>query len=158
MHRRLRISAIQISLRSQYSTSAPLITVTNVPAPNTGHIRVLELNRPAARNAISRSLLAALRTEVDGVHAQYGPDGEELPAKKIFGGAAGADEKGPTRALILASAVDSCFCAGADLKERRGFTKEEYALRTTIQANWPQFLMPASLPGPPSSSPTYEVP
>ena len=40
-------------------------------------------------------------------------------------GIAGEDEKGPTRAVIIASAVDSCFCAGADLKERRGFTPEE---------------------------------
>lgn len=41
---------------------------------------------------------------------------------------AGDDNKGPTRALILASAVDSCFCAGADLKERKGFTQEEYVV------------------------------
>lgn len=38
------------------------------------------------------------------------------------------DQKGPTRALILASEVDSCFCAGADLKERAGFSPEEYVL------------------------------
>jgi methylglutaconyl-CoA hydratase len=48
-----------------------------------------------------------------------------VPPQKIFGGAAGTDQKGPTRALILASEVDSCFCAGADLKERAGFTPEE---------------------------------
>jgi methylglutaconyl-CoA hydratase len=34
--------------------------------------------------------------------------------------------RGPTRALIIASEVDSSFCAGADLKERAGFTPEEY--------------------------------
>jgi methylglutaconyl-CoA hydratase len=34
--------------------------------------------------------------------------------------------KGPTRALIIASEVDSSFCAGADLKERAGFTPKEY--------------------------------
>lgn len=58
---------------------------------------------------------------------QYGPDGEEVAPPQRFGGAAGVDEKGPTRALIIASAVDTCFCAGADLKERRGFTQEETA-------------------------------
>jgi methylglutaconyl-CoA hydratase len=35
-------------------------------------------------------------------------------------------DNGPTRALILASDVDSSFCAGADLKERATFTPEEY--------------------------------
>lgn len=35
---------------------------------------------------------------------------------------------GGTRALIVASNVDKAFCAGADLKERRGMSQEEYAL------------------------------
>lgn len=39
---------------------------------------------------------------------------------------------GPTRALILASNVDSSFCAGADLKERVGFSKEEYVLDNIV--------------------------
>lgn len=114
------------------TAEAPLITVTNIQAPGSGHIRILELNRPSARNAISRGLLSALRKEIDDVHAQYGPNGEEIPVKR-FGGAAGVDEKGPTRALILASAVDTCFCAGADLKERRGFTQEEYVYPHKLQ-------------------------
>ncbi|CCF42159.1 enoyl-CoA hydratase/isomerase [Colletotrichum higginsianum] len=115
-----------------YSTSTasdsnqPLITVTQLPAPGSGHIRILELNRPKARNALSKALLSQLRAEVDAVHAQYDPEsGAELPQKQIFGGAAGKDVKGPTRALVLASAVETSFCAGADLKERRGFTQEE---------------------------------
>lgn len=116
-----------IRLARAYSQSAePLIRVTNLPAPNSGHIRVLELNRPSARNAISKALLSGLRAEVDAVAAQYGDGGEELPVRKLFGGAAGVDQKGPTRAVVLASAVDTCFCAGADLKERKGFTKDEY--------------------------------
>lgn len=135
-----------LAARRCYSTAnneAPLIRVTNVPAPNTGHIRVLELNRPSARNAISRALLASLRGEIDDVHSQYDAStGEELAAKswnRRFGGAAGQDDKGPTRALILASAVDSSFCAGADLKERRGFTPEEYV--------FPRGLPSGSAPG-----------
>lgn len=104
----------------------PLITVTQLPAPGSGHIRILELNRPKARNAISKALLSQLRAEIDDVHAQYTETGEEVAPKQIFGGAAGQDGKGPTRALILASAVETSFCAGADLKERRGFTQEEY--------------------------------
>ncbi|KAI3325647.1 ClpP/crotonase [Xylariaceae sp. AK1471] len=125
----LRVIAPTFRLVRLYSSDAagPLIKVTNLPAPNSGHIRVLELNRPSARNAISKSLLAALRAEIDDVHAQYTPEGDEKPAPSRFGGAAGIDEKGPTRALILASTVDASFCAGADLKERRGFTQEETA-------------------------------
>lgn len=122
--------------RALYSTEAtananagPLIRITDLPAPNSGHIRILELNRPAARNAISRALLSSLRDEIDAVHAQYdAATGDEIPTpswNKRFGGMAGDDQKGPTRALILASAVDTSFCAGADLKERKTFTQEE---------------------------------
>lgn len=108
-------------LRRLYSTAAdsgPLIRVTNLPAPGSGHIRVLELNRPSARNAISRSLIAALRTELDDLYQQYTPEGNETPH-------AVATSNGPTRAVVLASAVDACFCAGADLKERKTFTQKE---------------------------------
>lgn len=69
-------------------------------------MRVLLLNRPKARNAISKELLNALRFQVDAISAEQG--------------------NGPTRALVLASNADSAFCAGADLKERKGMTKEEY--------------------------------
>ncbi|GAB1317854.1 Enoyl-CoA isomerase/hydratase fer4 [Madurella fahalii] len=130
--------------RAWYSTetnAGPLIRVTDLPAPNSGHIRILELNRPAARNAISRALLSSLRDEIDAVHAQYdAATGEELPTpswNKRFGGIAGDDQKGPTRALIIASALNTAFCAGADLKERKTFTQEDTAafllnLRTTL--------------------------
>lgn len=108
-------------LHRLYSTaaeSAPLIRVTNLPAPGSGHIRVLELNRPSARNALSRSLVAALRAEIDDLHQQYTPEGSETPH-------AMATSNGPTRAVVLASAVDASFCAGADLKERKTFTQKE---------------------------------
>ncbi|KAI1343684.1 ClpP/crotonase [Xylariaceae sp. FL0016] len=122
----LRLVSSAFRLARPYSSDAgPLVKVTNLPAPNSGHIRVLELNRPSARNAISKALLAALRAEVDDVQNQYTADGKELPAASRFGGAAGMDQTGPTRALVVASAVDASFCAGADLKERRGFTPEE---------------------------------
>ncbi|CAK7564976.1 MAG: hypothetical protein SEPTF4163_002882 [Sporothrix epigloea] len=108
-------TATSSSSASENST----IIVTDLPAPGSGHIRILELNRPAARNAISRALLAALRAEVDDVAQQYDNSGREVEnalRKK--------NELGPTRALILASALDTCFCAGADLKERRTFTPD----------------------------------
>ena len=34
--------------------------------------------------------------------------------------------KGGTRAVIIASNTDKAFCAGADLRERKGMTQEEY--------------------------------
>ncbi|EXV06395.1 enoyl-CoA hydratase/isomerase family protein [Metarhizium robertsii] len=116
--------ATATSIRRLYSTETEsLIRVTNIPSASSGHIRVLELNRPKARNAISKALLTALRAQVDDVHAQYGPNGEETGVASPGVSA----NLGPTRALVLASAVDACFCAGADLKERRGFTQEETA-------------------------------
>lgn len=115
---RTSASASAAAARFYSAETGPLIRVANLPAGSTGHIRVLELNRAKARNAISKGLLAALRAEIDSIHAQYGPNGEELAA-------ATSAQGGPTRALVIASAVDTCFCAGADLKERRGFTQEE---------------------------------
>lgn len=92
--------------RYAYSTAqSPAVNVTNVPAPHSGSIRILSLNRPAARNAISRQLLAELNQQVTSIQNE--------------------GEKGTTRALILASDVDASFCAGADLKERATFTQEE---------------------------------
>ena len=99
---------LYVSRRLAYSTSTghPTIRVTDVPAPYLGHIRILSLNRPEARNAISRQLLAELTREIDAIHSE-------------------GDGLGPTRALVLASAVEGSFCAGADLKERRGMSREE---------------------------------
>ncbi|KAF2200553.1 ClpP/crotonase [Delitschia confertaspora ATCC 74209] len=105
----LRPSSAQLFCQLQrhaYSTAASkVINITNVPAPHCGSIRILSLNRPAARNAISRQLLAELTQQINSIHTE--------------------GENGTTRALILSSDVDSSFCAGADLKERAGFSAEE---------------------------------
>ncbi|ODA75951.1 hypothetical protein RJ55_08592 [Drechmeria coniospora] len=140
---RLRLASLVVPPLRRFYTAAssgePLIRVTNLPAPGSGHVRVLELNRPKARNAISRALLASLRAEVDDVHAQYASDGQEVK------GVADA-ELGPTRALVVASAVDTCFCAGADLKERRSFTPQDTAdFLTSLNAT---FTSLANLPVP----------
>src|ERR1700712_1343016 len=83
----------------------PPITTRSLPAPHRGRIKILSLNRPSARNAISRQLLHDLHHEIEILHSE--------PAN------------GPTRALILASSVDAAFCAGADLKERATFTQQD---------------------------------
>ncbi|KAF2144442.1 uncharacterized protein K452DRAFT_222641 [Aplosporella prunicola CBS 121167] len=105
---RTLVQAPRRSVRQLSSSSAqPLVKSTSVPAPHCGSIRILSLNRPEARNAISRALLSELRRHVQDVAAE------------------GVD--GPTRALVLASDVDTSFCAGADLKERATFTPEQTA-------------------------------
>jgi methylglutaconyl-CoA hydratase len=100
-----------------------VINLTDIPAPHNGRIRILSLNRPSARNAISTGLLNELRDHVDSISSEYGPDGSEISPEAIY---SGVDEKASTRALVIASEVDTCFCAGADLKERAGFSLEEY--------------------------------
>ncbi|KAL9095508.1 MAG: hypothetical protein Q9165_002379, partial [Trypethelium subeluteriae] len=106
LHRTTRTILINRSGCYAYSTAnSSTIKVTNIPAPHSGSIRILSLNRPEARNAISQQLLTELRREVDSIHAE-------------------GDGLGPTRALILASEADASFCAGADLKERKGMSQE----------------------------------
>jgi enoyl-CoA hydratase/carnithine racemase len=58
-----------------------------------GAVAILTLNRPAARNSLSRAMLAALQAALDGVAADPG-----------------------IRAVVLA-AEGPAFCAGHDLKE-----------------------------------------
>ncbi|KAI0912701.1 putative enoyl-CoA hydratase/isomerase family protein [Ustulina deusta] len=79
------------------------IVVNNVKAAHTGTIRVIHLQRPKAKNAISRQMLQELSWEIEDIHS----------------------EKSGTRALIIASAVDDVFCAGADLKERKTMSPSE---------------------------------
>ncbi|KAI1851284.1 hypothetical protein JX265_012303 [Neoarthrinium moseri] len=75
------------------------LVISTVQAPHIGNIKIIELQRPQARNAISRQLLKDLSQEIEEIHTDAG--------------------KAETRALVLASAVDGVFCAGADLKERK---------------------------------------
>ncbi|ETI29607.1 hypothetical protein G647_02060 [Cladophialophora carrionii CBS 160.54] len=98
------------SPRCQYRTFASAaeaspIKVKYQPAPHSGNIRILLLDRPEARNALSRRLVTDLKHHVEDIQAE--------------GGA------GSTRALIIASNTDKAFCAGADLRERKGMTQEE---------------------------------
>ncbi|BGP45559.1 hypothetical protein JCM10450v2_001378 [Rhodotorula kratochvilovae] len=64
----------------------------------------LELARPAAKNALSVALVDRARALVEDVRFD-----------------------GVTRALVLRSAVSGAFCAGADLKERKGMSQLEVA-------------------------------
>jgi methylglutaconyl-CoA hydratase len=125
----------RLLIRAYSSQASSLIKIHDIPAPNSGRIRILSLSRPEARNAISRQLLRELKDAVRAIDSEYERVDSaknpglgasiEVPPPKIFGAAAGVDAKAPTRAVILASEVDSCFCAGADLKERRSMNEAE---------------------------------
>jgi len=62
-------------------------------------VLTLTMNRPEAANALSKGLVAALAD--------------------TFAAAAHEEE---LRAVVLTGAGEKAFCAGADLKERRGMT------------------------------------
>ncbi|KAK6350005.1 hypothetical protein TWF696_006257 [Orbilia brochopaga] len=111
--------------RRLYSTepaSTDVILSKSIPAPYLGSIRLLLLNRPAAKNALSRDLLRSFREHVDAVASEGG--------------------KGETRALVIGSSsagTGDAFCAGADLKERKTFTPQEttaflHSLNATLTA------------------------
>lgn len=95
-----------VSLQRRFLSADPSpIVVDHEPAPHSGNIRVLLLDRPANRNALSKRLIADLRRHIDYIKDEKGIGG--------------------TRALIIASANDAAFCAGADLKERKGMSQDE---------------------------------
>lgn len=78
------------------------ILVSQVNAPHSGIIKIIQLRRPHAKNALSQQMVNKLSNEVEEIHQNaYNESG--TPS---------------TRALLLTSAVDNIFCGGADLKER----------------------------------------
>jgi methylglutaconyl-CoA hydratase len=68
----------------------------------------LTLDRPSARNALGRSLLASFEALLEDVRARVLAGGTDAP-----------------RALIICSAVPGVFCAGADLRERASMSRAE---------------------------------
>ena len=131
-----RTSHLHIHLRPRpYSTlPSTLLKSTTLPAPHTGHIRVLTLNSYHNRNALSKQLLTELSAEINTIKCEVDEEWTRFTAAQRRGnhhidheGTAGERRVGQgTRALIIGSELDSCFCAGADLKERRGMTAAEY--------------------------------
>lgn len=88
-----------------------MINVHNVVAPHLGRINIIELNRPSARNAISRQMLDELAEAIDDIHRSV-DNMWKHPSDQV-------------RALIITSSSDAAFCAGADLKERKSMTVAE---------------------------------
>ncbi|CAO1602523.1 hypothetical protein XANCAGTX0491_006133 [Xanthoria calcicola] len=104
------------------STSTPpsLLKVCNLAAPHTGHIRIITLNSPRNKNALSLQLLAELEAELRGI--QSAATQEDLD---WHNNRPGAVLGSGTRAIIIGSEVDGVFCAGADLKERKEMTRQQ---------------------------------
>ncbi|KAL8695639.1 MAG: hypothetical protein Q9224_003271 [Gallowayella concinna] len=89
------------------STSPSLIKITNIPAPHTGHIRVITLNSPKNKNAISRQLLEELDAEFRVIERAFWKEDEgwqnQEPDAALGQG---------TRGIVIGSEVDGVFCAG----------------------------------------------
>lgn len=66
------------------------------------HIALLTLNRPEAANAMSRAFLEQLRERLAYIEQQH----------EIY-------------CVVITGAGDKAFCAGADLKERKGMSERE---------------------------------
>src|SRR5690625_2437317 len=66
------------------------------------HIGIITLNRPNAANALSTSLLNQLNNVIDSINKD-----EEL------------------RTVVITGSGEKAFCAGADLKERKGMSEKE---------------------------------
>ena len=76
--------------------------MSTVVVERDGRVAWLTLNRPEAANALSRALVADLRTALVALHAET-----------------------PPPVLVVTGGGDKAFCAGADLKERRAMSLDE---------------------------------
>lgn len=77
------------------------VLVERLEGPQTG-ITVLGLNRPAAKNSFSRGLVHTFKDILEEIKRDN-----------------------DSRVVVLRSLTPGIFCAGADLKERKGMTQEE---------------------------------
>lgn len=89
------------------------INISNVEAPHGGCMRILELDRPRAKNAISYEMLDRLAEAIEDVWQSIDPS---------------STTPDQVRVLIITSSSDTAFCAGADLKERKAMTLVETRL------------------------------
>ncbi|KAL8751204.1 MAG: hypothetical protein Q9184_006141, partial [Pyrenodesmia sp. 2 TL-2023] len=96
------------------------LNILDIPAPHTGQIKVITLNSPHNKNAISRQLLEELRKQLARAYHKKAAERRFFEMKRM--------QDIPwtsTRAIVIASEVDGVFCAGADLKERKNMTDTE---------------------------------
>ena len=94
-----------------------------VEEPEPG-LAIVRFNRPEVRNAIDTATMLDLR--------------------EIFGPL--AFTPGELRCVILTGAGDRAFCAGGDLKERRGMTDDEWRLQHAIVEESAYAVMDSAVP------------
>jgi enoyl-CoA hydratase/carnithine racemase len=93
-------------------------------AEPTEHVLLATLNRPAAANAMNTQLGTHIMTFFEGL-------------------ALGA---GDARCVVLTGAGDRAFCAGADLKERKGMTDEAWTRQHLIYERMAHAILSCPLP------------
>jgi enoyl-CoA hydratase len=97
--------------------------VLDVASPRE-HVMLVTLNRPAAANAMSTQLGIEIMTLFEALNL----------------------DAGDTRCVVLTGAGDRAFCAGADLKERRGMTDEAWKRQHLIYERMARALLACPLP------------
>ncbi|KAJ1641959.1 hypothetical protein LPJ64_006146 [Coemansia asiatica] len=108
------VSAVRLARWVSTETTSKEVILTRHSGNDKGII-TLTLNRPRAKNALSRSLVGEFRRAL-----------EEIRGDK------------ETRVVVLRSSVPGVFCAGADLKERVTMTASEvehflYIMKTAFK-------------------------
>jgi enoyl-CoA hydratase len=88
------------------------------------HVMLATLNRPAAANAMNTELGTEIMTLFEALNL----------------------DAGDTRCVVLTGAGDRAFCAGADLKERRGMTDEAWTRQHLIYERMVRAMLACPLP------------
>jgi enoyl-CoA hydratase/carnithine racemase len=88
------------------------------------HVMLVTLNRPAAANAMNTQLGTELMTLFEGLNL----------------------DAGDTRCVVVTGAGDRAFCAGADLKERRGMTDAAWQRQHLIYERMARALLACPIP------------
>ena len=92
------------------------LIVDTYTAPSVGVIKVLTLNELRTLNALSKQMTTELSEEVESIHSEQKP--------------------GETRVVIVRSAAEKAFCAGANLKERADMSIDEYVLVSSVKLRY----------------------
>jgi enoyl-CoA hydratase len=88
------------------------------------HVMLVTLNRPAAANAMDTQLGTEIMTLFEALNL----------------------DAGDTRCVVMTGAGDRAFCAGADLKERRGMTDEAWIRQHLIYERMVRAMLACPLP------------
>jgi len=88
------------------------------------HVMLATLNRPAAANAMNTELGTEIMTLFEALNL----------------------DAGDTRCVVLTGAGDRAFCAGADLKERKGMTDEAWTRQHLVYERMVRAMLACPIP------------